>query len=325
MTTSNDPRIDIRVAADNEIDAAISVCAKALKWSSPTFDEALFRWKHLDNHFGRSLLLVAVEQSGTSSRIVAVRPLMRWRFITPTGNTIEAARAVDTATLPEVQGQGLFRRLTLQGIERLEADGCGFVFNTPNAKSLAGYLKMGWFDAGEISFGMRLRSSRSLPRLAKSRTSADKPSIEVPNLGVEVEPALDALDPNVLTPTFPTPDTLRTAHTLDSLKWRFCGGPVTYRYLPIDGNGGVIVRVRSRGKIRELVSALTVGSPLDSDVASIIGDAMELSNADVCVAEPTLAKTLRIPKLGPTLALRSVTVPVSPGQFAWTPGDIELF
>jgi len=186
MAPSNDPTasVEIRAATDSEVEEVFAVCSAALNWQSPDFDTRLFRWKHIDNAFGRSLLLIAVDRAAPEgARILAVRPLMRWRFANDSGTTISAARAVDTATLPSAQGKGLFRRLTLAGIEQLLAEDCGFIFNTPNSKSLPGYLKMGWFDAGEVRFGFGLSTPSAAPRILRSRTAADKQSIETLELG----------------------------------------------------------------------------------------------------------------------------------------------
>ena len=89
----------------------------------------LFRWKHLENPFGPSFMLVA-EHEG---RLVGLRAFMRWRF-TALGDRLEAARAVDTATHPDYQGMGIFTRLTLALLEVIDGH-VDLVFNTPNAKS----------------------------------------------------------------------------------------------------------------------------------------------------------------------------------------------
>ena len=52
---------------------------------------------------------------------------------------------MDTATHPDFQRQGIFSRLTLTLLERLESEEqLDLVFNTPNADSRPGYLRMGW-------------------------------------------------------------------------------------------------------------------------------------------------------------------------------------
>ena len=57
---------------------------------------------------------------------------------------VDGVRAVDTATAPDVQRLGIFSRLTTEALEVCRADAVALVFNTPNDKSLPGYVKMGW-------------------------------------------------------------------------------------------------------------------------------------------------------------------------------------
>src|SRR4029079_3500391 len=101
------------------------------------------RWKHVDNAFGRSPMWVACD----GERIAGFRAFMRWEF-EGAGEVKRAVRTVDTATHPDYQGQGIFTKLTLAGLEELAAEGVDFVFNTPNDKSRPGYLKMGWHVLG---------------------------------------------------------------------------------------------------------------------------------------------------------------------------------
>ena len=72
------------------------------------------------------------------------RTFLRWEFARSDDTRLRAVRAVDTATDPEFQGRGIFTRLTLHGVSELQEEGVAIIFNTPNAKSLPGYLKMGW-------------------------------------------------------------------------------------------------------------------------------------------------------------------------------------
>ncbi len=72
------------------------------------------------------------------------------------GEVLRAVRAVDTATDPDYQGQGLFTALTMHGLDEVRADGVDFVFNTPNDQSRPGYLKMGWQTVGELPVAVRI-------------------------------------------------------------------------------------------------------------------------------------------------------------------------
>jgi GNAT superfamily N-acetyltransferase len=110
-----------------------------------------FRWKHLANPFGPSLLLVG-EAEG---RIVGLRAFLRWRFQAGS-RELRAVRAVDTATHPEFQGRGVFSELTTTALGIL-ADQADLVFNTPNEKSVGGYLKMGWHAVGAVPVSIRVR------------------------------------------------------------------------------------------------------------------------------------------------------------------------
>lgn len=103
---------------------------------------AFWRWKHVDNPFGRSYALCAVD--APTDTIAALRVLMRWTLRAPDGGIRRPVRAVDTATHPDHQRRGLFSELTRHAIQDLGRQGVPFVFNTPNRNSLPGYLKMGW-------------------------------------------------------------------------------------------------------------------------------------------------------------------------------------
>jgi len=313
-------RFSIRPAVDDDLEEIVSVCAAALSWTSPTFDRELFRWKHIENAFGRSLMLVATDTE-LDGQIVAVRTFMRWRFATRDGTTVAAARAVDTATLPAAQGNGLFRRLTLAGLDQLESSGCGFVFNTPNDKSLPGYLNMGWFEAGSVPFGFAAARPSALLRAARARTAAHKPSLDTPTLGVAAQDAFE--EP----PLLPTPGNaeLWTDHSHDTLRWRYCGGPVAYRIVQVDHDGSLVVRVRQRGPIRELLVADVLGAPAPGAIRRAIREARRLGDADIVVAAAGSPTTLRLERLGPRLALRTISRPVSGEHFSFPPGDIELF
>lgn len=327
MTATPSP-LATRLATNDELDEVVAVCASALGWSMPEFDRELFEWKHFDNAFGKSLLLVAADDSADpGKRIKAVRPFMRWRFAHAAGpglasEVITAARAVDTATLPEAQGRGLFRQLTLAGLDHLAEENCGFVFNTPNDKSLPGYLKMGWTEAGAVRLGFGVSSPKVARKLSRSRTAATKPSLPTPDLGISIEDALSLLDPATLT----APTTrLTTEHTIETLRWRYATGPITYRFLRATPTGGVVVRLRQRGEVRELVVAQVLGDVPARDIARHVRNAMDAVKADLCVSPPGLGKTVAVTALGPTLALRRLHHDVAGADFAWSPGDIELF
>lgn len=203
----------------------------------------MFAWKHFKNPFGRSIGLVAESSGG---EIVGLRTFMRWELSTPGRERLRCIRAVDTATHPEFQRQGIFRRLTEEAIEMARADGVHLVFNTPNSKSKPGYLKMGWLEVGAI--GALLRPS--LRFLAHPRThfetSPDPDAEPYVNTGSQRDRA---------------PLGLRTPREANYLRWRYTEHPTADYFLAGDGEGVAVVRPNVRRGRRELVVADVFGPP----------------------------------------------------------------
>jgi GNAT superfamily N-acetyltransferase len=114
---------------------------------------AYFEWKHVKNPFGQSKIILAKDEG----RIVGVRVFMKWVYQNDAGQ-VNAVRAVDTSTLPEYQGKGIFSKLTMRAVEECKSENFSMVFNTPNPISLKGYLKMGWFSIGKMPLYIGLGS-----------------------------------------------------------------------------------------------------------------------------------------------------------------------
>jgi len=214
------------------------------------------------------------------------------------------------------------------GLEELKRRQFGFVFNTPNDQSRPGYLKMGWKPAGQVGFGFALRSPLRLPKIARSRTAAQKPSVETPDLGIDIAEGLSSIGNNVgLPPAFGSGrpgDIFYTAHTLETLRWRFEDGPISYRWLPTSPDEGCVVRLRQRGPARELLIALAVVRSA-KPAWDVVKRAMHQVNADYCLTPAGFGSARTVSRLGPTLALRSVDLDPSAESFVWSPGDIEVF
>ena len=104
-----------------------------------------WNWKHYDNPFGVSKIFVA----SFDSEIIGVRAFLNWKWQNRY-STINAIRAVDTATATQFQARGVFKKLTLFALEQCKSEGIDLVFNTPNKISKSGYLKMGWEEIGRM-------------------------------------------------------------------------------------------------------------------------------------------------------------------------------
>lgn len=137
--------MQIREATQNDIPQILEVLKASLGETSSKKTEEVWRYKHIQNPFGKSLVLIAEE----AGMIIGVRAFMRWKW--QKGDKIFSAfRAVDTATHPEHQGKGIFKKLTLKALEIGKERGDHLVFNTPNDQSKPGYLKMGWKEVGKL-------------------------------------------------------------------------------------------------------------------------------------------------------------------------------
>lgn len=134
----------IRPATEEDLSALLQLSKESLGEIEGMRTEAYWRWKHILNPFGTSPVLLALEDD----QLIGLRAFMRWRFRYQ-GSIIDAYRAVDTATHPDHQGKGIFSKLTLTLIEQLKEGDPAIIFNTPNSKSMPGYLKMGWKVAGK--------------------------------------------------------------------------------------------------------------------------------------------------------------------------------
>lgn len=208
-----------------------------------------FRWKHLDNPFGPSFLLVA-EVDG---RIVGLRAFLRWGFRSGV-RRISAVRAVDTATHPDFQGMGIFSRLTREALEAIRPE-VDLVFNTPNAQSGPGYLKLGWRTVGKIPVWVRVRRPVRFARGVRGSGSSVEPT--TPRPSVNAPTAAEALDDaEAITPLLERaalPDgRLATARDLGYLRWRYAGASFfDYRATVLEEGGAVdglaIFRLRPRG------------------------------------------------------------------------------
>ena len=142
--------MQIREATEQDIPEILEVLKASLGETSSKKTEAVWRYKHVENPFGKSLVLVAVENDS----IIGVRALMRWEWQLGK-HVFSAFRAVDTATHPEHQGKGIFKKLTLRAIEIAKENNDTFIFNTPNTQSLPGYLKMGWKEVAKLKIRVK--------------------------------------------------------------------------------------------------------------------------------------------------------------------------
>ncbi|HUQ63662.1 MAG TPA: GNAT family N-acetyltransferase [Acidimicrobiales bacterium] len=325
--------IEVRPFADADQAAVVALLEKSMGWDRRDDDRyaQFFAWKHDQNPFGRSAAWVAVD----GARVVAFRTFMRWEFVRD-GERVRAARAVDTATHPDYQGQGVFTRLTTTAVEELRAEGVAFIFNTPNDKSRPGYLKMGWETIGRVPVDLRLRSPLSLARMLASRVPADKWS-EKATSGVATGEVLgDGAAIGALLEKLSPPTGLSTIRSPTFLCWRYGFAPLGYRAIlagPAVTDGVAVFRVRRRGACSEVTICDLLVPENDAAVkARLVRSVLRESGADYAVeaggGRLVGAGMVRAPRQGPVLTWRGLTDPERrPTLEKWSLvlGDIELF
>lgn len=263
--------ITVRHYADADEPALMRLLTESMG-GGPTGERSpeFFRWKHLQNPFGRSLMLVA-ESEG---RLIGFRAFMRWKFEAG-GRVISAARAVDTATHPDFQGRGIFTMLTLQAIDELRGE-TDLIYNTPNEKSLPGYLKMGWSKVGNMPVNIKVRRPLAVLRgLAGRGAHADSSSSVAREVnamtadeGLAQEGVADLV--RAASENQPAENRLHTKRDIDYLRWRYGSAPLLgYRMVVHEDRGRVagigIFRVRPRGNLVETTLSEVLYRPGDVD------------------------------------------------------------
>ena len=319
-----------RFHTEDDMDAVLALLEASLDWLADEHYRSFFSWKHWASPFGSSPAWVALD----GNRVVGFRTFLRWEFERP-GGSARAVRAVDTATHPDYQGRGIFSRLTRHALSEMEEEGVDFVFNTPNAQSLPGYLKMGWETVGRLPVSGRLRP-RSLGRILRARVPADLWS-EPTDAGLRAGDALvDRTAVERLLASQRPPVGLRTRRTAPYLLWRYSGfEPLGYRAVTLAGGveeGIALFRLRRRGTALEAAVSDVLATGGDARIAGSLLQAVDRrSRADHVVymggTGVWRARFLPLPRQGPILTWRGLREARCPPLSTWqlTIGDVELF
>lgn len=305
---------------------------------------AFFRWKHEANPFGESLRLVA-EHEG---QVIGFRSFLRWRFLTG-GRVVSAVRAVDTATHPDHQGQGIFSRLTRTAVDALAGD-VDLIFNTPNDKSRPGYLKMGWSPVGTVPLAVRpvrpwrlARGARSA-RHGRGAPNGAPPASRLPAAARALADD-DAVESFLATASPPADTRLRTDRSLAYLRWRYVDVPgLDYHALTVEDGGTLtglaLGRVRRRGPLVEFLLAEAIVRHGDRRSARRLLRAVAAGGGSDHVVAHLPAGTglarvgrttgyLPAPGIGINLVARPLSPAAEPAvsRTAWglSLGDLELF
>ncbi|NUN06074.1 MAG: GNAT family N-acetyltransferase [Bdellovibrio sp.] len=314
--------------------------------------EAFWRWKHEDNHFGSSYGLYAQDEA--QALAVGLRVLMRWQFRAKDGQMQQAVRAVDTATHPAYQRLGIFSQLTRQAVEDLKQEGVDLIFNTPNAQSLPGYLKMGWQVVAKWPLYIRvLKPARMLTRRLKSIAVSQQiikfEAFFAPNIMTwQVFAARYKKDiPNLVLywEQQRRQTGLRTFRDFDYIQWRYGQHPhLTYGFYAFEHGGRLagfaILRPNWRYGWQEMVlTEMFLQQPDKKLGRSFLKNLTKQLRGDYLVTHfsaPTFEKALlrragflKVPRQGMTftvnpLSARSQSALVA-ASWDLTLGDLEIF
>lgn len=308
--------------------AVLGLMRDALGWGDDERYATLFRWKHAMNPWGPSPAWVTVAPEG----IVGYRAFMRWRFVV-NGRTVDAVRAVDTATHSEHRGAGIFRRMTLHGLEELRRERIAFVFNTPNHQSRPGYVKMGWRVVGRLPVAVTPCHLGGATRMLRARTSAARWSLPI---GVGVPASLFLQEHAIALSAMDTANSgVSTDRSAAYLMWRYCVPELDYRVITLGGrvdDGALVMRVRQRGAaIEGVVDDVIVPDGNGRAVHHLVAAARRGRGVDYLIglgSAPTVHRpSVPLPRQGPLLTWRQVTEDEPPLLPDWrlSLGDIELF
>lgn len=307
--------MQIREADHSDIPGILKVLKASLGETSSKKTESVWRYKHINNPFGESLVLVAEEES----EIIGVRAFMRWQW--QKGDQIYSAfRAVDTATHPDHQGKGIFKKLTLKALEIGKVRGDHFVFNTPNIQSKPGYLKMGWEEVDKLKIHLRPLNILQLK----------KKELEYETLGSEnlIKELL-----NYHLDELKAADRLFTPKDMVYLKWRYLNNPLQ-NYIVIFGEEYFIagyVKERKRFNEFRVSEAIISQAGMKSAKSAMLKLAKSSGAKILSISSDSHInfKTGITGNFGPVLTYKPINL-IAPEflsleTWSYSLGDLELF
>jgi predicted N-acetyltransferase YhbS len=314
--------MEIRPAEESDIPEIIQVLKSSLGESLMPKSMEFWNWKHEQNPFGKSPVLLAV----SDGKIVGIRAFLTWKWETQ-GKEWRSLRAVDTAVLPEFQGKGIFSKLTREMLSDCTKEGYHFVFNTPNKKSLPGYLKMGWKKAGRLPIQLQFHNLKPY-----------KKPITLPPLDLDVFENLAERAQSLS-------EKVHTQISKDFLLWRYAHCPIAHYQILTDQKSYLLIfRIKSSPLGKELRVADIFGLDKNGamDIKSLQKEllltAKELGvNFTAYLPSEYTPKILsgigKIPAMpiGPQLTLRNLTLSedfaflLQTKNWGYTLGDLEVF
>jgi GNAT superfamily N-acetyltransferase len=303
---------------------------------------AFWRWKHFENPFGPSLLLVAA-----NGDVHGLRAFLRWRFRAGE-RAVRALRAVDTATHPAHRRRGVFSSLTRRAVDRARDEEAELIFNTPNAVSLRGYLQLGWTLVGRPTLLVRplrpLRMVRALvqgPRPGGETDAAGAPAVRAATWleRVDIDRVLQA-DERWCN------GRIRTSRSAAFLRWRYATAPSLAYFACWVGSdaapdAAAVFRLARRRGMREVLLSELLLCRGPERFPALVRRVRAAVDADYMVAYAprgsahwwglVRAAFVPLPGVGPYFTVRPLTpagaalAPARLAQWYLSLGDLEIF
>lgn len=330
--------MEIRLAEKGDIPEIVNLLKLGLGESLLPKSEIYWQWKHQDNPFGKSLVLLAIDKN----KIVGVRTFMRWKW--RSGNQIvEAVRGVDTVVHPDYQGNGMFGKLTLALIDHCREKRYGLLFSTPNKKSKRGYTKLGWAEAGRLPIQMKMIKPVSMMLDVMLRKNAWQNNASKSDESISYYLSNEGLPKLISANNLLYGTHAITEHTVDTLKWRYANVPVAEYYA-----GGLednelralfFFRIKHTfiGKELRITDVFLSDRKYAQDLKQILDSKAHEHNADYITSgsfgvSNLLGTNILVlkRKVGPTVMIHNIMLPDLNNFTAfkrWSPsfGDLELF
>lgn len=330
----------VRPATPDDKPAMMELLKKSLGESVIPISETFWNWKHEQNPFGASYVLLA-DQNG---KLVGLRAFMQWKWQWK-GEVLSTIRAVDTATHPDFQGKGIFKKLTLQLLETCHQKGVHFVFNTPNQNSKPGYLKMGWMEQGKMPLKMKIRNplSLSLAKLFNRQGNAFA--------GIDPSP-VQTWESNIIQladQSIQSSSRLATIHSASFISWRYAHNPLfRYNYFTDNQNFLLISRIKRHSFANELrlvdfilLNLGAGGKQVAAFMKKEVFNFCTINNCNLITISGEQFKEFRhffqwmgiipVRAIGPAITLRNMNMGerfpdlLEPSHWSYSLGDMELF
>ncbi len=293
-------------------------------------NEEYWQWKHENNPFGRSLILLGFD----GTKLVGVRPFMRWKFNWQ-GNNILAFKPVDSVTHPEMRRRGVFSQLTTAACKLAHEQQAEFIFNTPNNNSLPGYLKLGWQEVGTLPVMMKLLKPFSFSwNLIQSRlwnkdiTDRHKyaahavDSLDKAESLFQSEQDLKSLGDILLKNSRSVTSTISTVKDIDFIRWRYTRHPQHVYYVNKHYSSGMLdgvafYRINNRyNSIELMIDDIITISDRPDVVRSLLVNIIKQVPCDYIVAHTAKQSVIHsvmkqlnfrtVPRKGPRLVSKPV-------------------